>query len=58
MSVSVVRKAGQFKPFVKQTVEPLTVSVPKVPLLAFSWVVEAMPLTNKLVLLTLVAVVF
>ncbi len=42
----------------RQTVEPPTVKVPKVPLFAFNCVVEAMPLTNKFVVLTLVAVVF
>ncbi len=40
VSVSARRYAGQFKPLVKQTVEPPTVNVPNVPLLALSCVVE------------------
>ncbi len=40
VSVSASKYAGQFRPLVKQTVEPPMVSVPNVPLFAFNCVVE------------------
>ncbi len=58
VSVSASRYAGQLVPLVKQTVEPPTVNVPNVPLFAFNCVVDAIPLTNKLVAVAFVAVTF
>jgi hypothetical protein len=56
VSVSAKRYAGQFVPFVRQTVEPPTVSAPNEPEFALRRVVEATPLTNKFVAVAFVAV--
>ncbi len=52
VSVSASRYAGQLRPFVRQTVEPPTVKALKEPVLALMRVVEAIPLTNKFVVVT------
>ncbi len=58
VSVSANKYAGQFRPLVRQTVEPPTVKALNEPVLAFSWVVEAMPLTNRFVVVTFEPVAF
>ncbi len=52
VSVSASKYAGQFVPFVRQTVWPPMVSALNVPLFAFNCVVEAIPETNRLVVVT------
>jgi len=58
VSLSASKYAGQLIPVVRQTVEPPIVSVPNVPLFAFSCVVEATPETNKFVVVAFVKVAF
>ncbi len=58
VSVSASKYAGQLRPLVRQTVEPPTVKALNEPEFALMRVVEAMPLTNKLVVVTFKPVAF
>ncbi len=52
VSVSAKRYAGQLRPFARQTAVPPTVRALNEPEFAFSCVVEAIPETNRLVVVT------